>query len=75
MPRAGRFPTRTIWQLALVPQFGGGAAEWHAAKDDLAAAQKEIEAAVDPLTAADLVRWIENPDGTGYTVGILDYSE
>jgi uncharacterized damage-inducible protein DinB len=54
-----------------VPRFGAGAAGWQAARDDLAAAQREIEAAVDQLTAADLVRWIENPDGTGYTVGTV----
>jgi uncharacterized damage-inducible protein DinB len=52
-------------------RFGGGEPAWKAAKDDLAAAQKEIEAAVSALKADDLVRWIENHEGTGYTVGTV----
>ncbi len=54
-----------------VPRFGGGATAWQAARQDLAAAQKEIEAAVDPLTPDDLVRWIENNEGTSCTVGTV----
>src|ERR1700719_385917 len=52
-------------------RFGGGERAWNAAKDDLAAAQKEIEAAVAALKADDLVRWIENHEGAGYTVGTV----
>jgi uncharacterized damage-inducible protein DinB len=52
-------------------RFGGGAAAWKSAQDDLASAQKEIEAAVDALAADDLVRWIENHEGAGYTVGTV----
>lgn len=43
-----------------VPQFGGGEEEWSAAKDDLAKAQKELERAVDSITAEDLTRWIDD---------------
>jgi uncharacterized damage-inducible protein DinB len=53
------------------PRFGGGEPAWKAAKDDLAAAQKEIEAAVAALKAEDLVRWIENHEGTSCTVGTV----
>jgi uncharacterized damage-inducible protein DinB len=53
------------------PRFGGGPAAWKAAKDDLAAAQTEIEAAVAALKADDLIRWIENHEGAGYTVGTV----
>ena len=53
------------------PRFGGGAPAWKAAKEDLAAAQKEIEAAVGALKPDDLLRWIENHEGTGYTVGTV----
>ena len=53
------------------PRFGGGEQAWKSAKDDLAAAQKEIEAAVAALQADDLVRWIENPEGTSCTVGTV----
>jgi uncharacterized damage-inducible protein DinB len=52
------------------PRFAGAPA-WKAAKEDLAAAQKEIEAAVDALKPDDLLRWIENHEGTGYTVGTV----
>lgn len=52
-------------------RFGGGEPAWKAAKDDLAAAQEEIEAAVGALKADDLLRWIENPEGAGYTVGTV----
>jgi uncharacterized damage-inducible protein DinB len=53
------------------PRFGGGNPAWKAAKDDLAAAQGEIEAAVGALNADDLIRWIDNHEGTGYTVGTV----
>ena len=53
------------------PRFGGGEPAWKAAKDDLAAAQKEAEAAVAALQGADLVRWIENPHGTSCSVGTV----
>ena len=52
-------------------RFGGGDAAWLAARDDLADAQKEIEAAVDSIKPEDLMRWIENHEGTGYTVGTV----
>ena len=52
-------------------RFGGGEPAWKAAKDDLAAAQKEIEAAAAALKADDLVRWIENHEGASYTVGTV----
>jgi len=53
------------------PRFGGGDQAWKAAKDDLAAAQKEIEAAVGALRPGDLLRWIESHEGAGYTVGTV----
>ena len=53
------------------PRFGGGEPAWKSAKDDLAAAQNEIEAAVAALQAADLVRWIENREGTSCSVGTV----
>jgi uncharacterized damage-inducible protein DinB len=53
------------------PRFGGGEPAWKSAKDDLAAAQKEIETAVAALQADDLVRWIENHEGTSCTVGTV----
>jgi uncharacterized damage-inducible protein DinB len=53
------------------PRFGGGEPAWKSAKDDLAAAQNEIEAAVAGLQAADLVRWIENREGTSCSVGTV----
>jgi uncharacterized damage-inducible protein DinB len=53
------------------PRFGGAAPAWKAAKDDLAAAQKEIEAAVGALKPDGLLLWIENHEGTGYTVGTV----
>lgn len=58
-----------------VPRSGGGAPAWKAAKDDLAAAQKDLEAAVDQIKPEDLIRWIgdqrDPPLGTGLTVGTL----
>jgi uncharacterized damage-inducible protein DinB len=53
------------------PRFGGGEPAWKSAKDDLAAAQKEIEAAVAALQADDLLRWIENHEGTSCTIGTV----
>ncbi len=56
-------------------RFGGGEAAWQAAKDDLAAAQKELEQAADALKPDDLLRWIgdqRNPAlGTGLPVGTV----
>ena len=37
------------------PRFGGGEPAWQAAKDDLAAAQEELERAVDALKPEDLL--------------------
>jgi uncharacterized damage-inducible protein DinB len=58
-----------------VPRFGGGAAAWKAALDDLAAAQRGLEKAVDALKSEDLVKWIRDqrdptPDA-GITMGSL----
>jgi uncharacterized damage-inducible protein DinB len=48
---------------------------WRSALEDLAAAQKELERAVDSLKADDLVRWIgdqrDSALGAGVTVGTL----
>jgi uncharacterized damage-inducible protein DinB len=53
----------------------GGEAAWRSALEDLAAAQKEIEAAVGSLDAKDLVRWIGDQRdpalSAGVTVGTL----
>jgi uncharacterized damage-inducible protein DinB len=57
------------------PKASGGHAAWRSALEDLAAAQKELESAVDSLKPDDLVRWIgdqRDPSlGTGVTVGTL----
>jgi uncharacterized damage-inducible protein DinB len=57
------------------PKPGGGDAAWRSALEDLAAAQKEIEIAVDSLKPDDLLRWIgdqRDPSlGAGVTVGTL----
>ena len=53
------------------PRFGGGEPAWKAAKDDLAAAQADIEAAAAGLDGDDLVRWIENHEGTSCSVGTV----
>jgi hypothetical protein len=54
---------------------GAGEAAWRLAQEDLAAAQKELETAVESLDATDLVRWIEDERdpalGAGVTVGTL----
>jgi uncharacterized damage-inducible protein DinB len=56
------------------PESGGEAA-WRRAQDDLGAAQKDLESAVDDLQPADLVRWIgdqrDSAADTGVTVGTL----
>lgn len=56
-------------------RFGGGQGEWQLAKEDLAAAQKELERAVDALKAEDLLRLVgdqRDPSlGTGQTVGTV----
>ena len=58
-----------------VPPFGGGEKAWQSAKDDLAAAQKELESAVDALKPDDLRRWIGDQRdpalGTGLPVGTV----
>ena len=57
------------------PKPRGGDAAWRSALEDLAAAQREIEGAVDSLKPDDLVRWIgdeRDPSlGVGVTVGTL----
>ena len=57
------------------PESGGGEAAWRRAQDDLGAAQKDLESAVDELQPDDLVRWIgdqrDSAVGTGVTVGTL----
>ena len=57
------------------PRFGGGAAAWKSALEDLGAAHKEVEQVVSALEPGDLVRWIEDqrdPEpGAGVTVGTL----
>jgi uncharacterized damage-inducible protein DinB len=57
------------------PESTGGEAAWHRAQDDLAAAQKDLESAVDDLNPVDLIRWIgdqRDPGSvTGVTVGTL----
>lgn len=40
------------------PRFGATTAAWESTKSDLAAAQKELEHAVDSLKPDDLLRWI-----------------
>ena len=57
------------------PRFCGGEAAWEAAKEDLAAAQKELERAVDALEPEDLLRLVgdqRDPSlGTGLPVGTV----
>ena len=56
-------------------RFGGGEPDWRAAKNELAAAQKELEQAVDALKPDDLMRWIGDQRdpalGTGLPVGTV----
>ena len=58
-----------------VPKSSGGESAWRAAQDDLAAAQKDVERAVDSLKPEDLLRWIgdqrDHALGTGQTMGTL----
>jgi uncharacterized damage-inducible protein DinB len=58
-----------------VPKSSGGETAWRAAKEDLAAAQKELERAVDSLKPEDLLHWIGDQRdpalGTGQTMGTL----
>lgn len=58
-----------------VPRSGGGEKAWQAAKDDLAAAQRELESAVDALWPGDLMRWVGDQRdpalGTGLPVGTV----
>ena len=57
------------------PPLGGGEKAWQAAKDDLAAAQRELESAVDALWPGDLMRWVGDQRdpalGTGLPVGTV----
>jgi uncharacterized damage-inducible protein DinB len=57
------------------PKISGGDTAWRSALEDLAAAQKEMESAVDSLKPDDLLRWIgdqRDPSlGAGVTVGTL----
>jgi uncharacterized damage-inducible protein DinB len=57
------------------PPARGGNTAWRAAQEDLAAAQRELERAVDALKAEDLVVWIGDQRdaalGAGVTVGTL----
>ena len=57
------------------PESGGGEAAWRRTQEDLAAAQKDLESAVDDLNPEDLIRWIgdqrDPAAGAGVTVGTL----
>jgi uncharacterized damage-inducible protein DinB len=57
------------------PKVSGGEAAWQTAKEDLAAAQKELERAVDALKPEDLMRWVGDQRdpalGTGLPVGTV----
>jgi uncharacterized damage-inducible protein DinB len=57
------------------PRTDGGEAAWRSAQDELAAAHKDLEGAVDSLRADDLVRWISDKRDpaldTGLTVGTV----
>ena len=57
------------------PPSGGGNTAWRSAQQDLAAAQKELESAVDSLNPDDLLHWIgdqrDPAAGAGVTVGTL----
>ena len=58
-----------------VPRSSGGEKAWQSTKDDLAAAQKELESAVDALEPDDLMRWVGDQRdpalGTGLPVGTV----
>jgi len=57
------------------PKSGTGEAGWKAAKEELAEAQRELEAAVDSIGPEDLTRWVgdqRDPSlGTGLPVGTV----
>jgi len=57
------------------PKTAGDEAAWRAANADLAAAQKELENAVDSIRPEDLVRWIGDQRdpalGAGQAVGTM----
>ena len=57
------------------PRTSGGDAAWRTALEELAAAQRELESAVNSLKADDLIRWIGDQRdpalGAGVTVGTL----
>jgi uncharacterized damage-inducible protein DinB len=57
------------------PRSSGGEKAWQSAKDELAAAQKELESAVDALKPDDLTRWVGDQRdpalGTGLPVGTV----
>jgi uncharacterized damage-inducible protein DinB len=57
------------------PRFGGGEQAWQLAKDDLAAAQRELEDAVNAIQPKDLLRWVGDQRdpalGTGMPVGTV----
>ncbi len=57
------------------PKPKGGEPAWRLAKEDLAAAQKELEQVVESLGADDLLRWVgdqrDPAPGAGQTVGTL----
>ena len=58
-----------------VPNSGGGEAAWRAATEDLRAAHKDLEAAVDSIRPEDLVRWVGDERdpalGAGQAVGTM----
>ena len=58
-----------------VPNTAGGESAWRAAREDLAAAQKDLESAVDSIAPEDLVRWIGDQRdpalGAGQAVGTM----
>ena len=60
------------WPL---PKSNGGDAAWRAAQDDLAAAHRDLERAVDTLQPDDLLQWISDQrdptPGAGQTMGTL----
>jgi uncharacterized damage-inducible protein DinB len=57
------------------PRFGGGEEAWKSAKDDLAAAQMELEDAVNAIEPKDLLRWVGDQRdpalATGMPVGTV----
>jgi uncharacterized damage-inducible protein DinB len=51
-------------------ESGGGEAAWRRAQDDLAAAQKDLESAVNDLNPDDMVRWIADKRDPGVATGV-----